>query len=372
MRIIFAIKRLESAAGGAERVFSTICSELVGRGHEVIAVTFDQPDMQPFYALDARVKRIDLGLGHSERPAGWLETVQRIFALRRAITAAKPDIAVGFMHSMFVPLAFALAGTGIPLVASEHIVPAHYRSRPLQFMALLLAVPFLDCVTVLSRSIQERYPAFIRHKMTAMPNPVMPVPDPVESPVVSAHDLILNVGRLDPQKDQATLVRAFASIAPDFPQWRLRIVGDGALKAHLLKLIDNLGMNGRIQMAGVIRDIHEEYRAAKVFVIPSRYESFGLVTAEAMAHGLPAIGFADCPGTNELIQNRVTGILVPPGQDRVAALARAIAELLSAPALRKSLGDAGKRAIDHAYASHYIGGLWEALLDRHSKARNLV
>ena len=125
MKVLFAIKRLNSAVGGAERVLCTVCSELATRGYTVTIVTFDSPAGQTFYSLDDRVKRIDLGIGDVEHQARMGETLYRMRALRRVVVEEKPQVAVGFMHSMFVPLAFAMAGTGIPVVGSEHIVPEH-------------------------------------------------------------------------------------------------------------------------------------------------------------------------------------------------------------------------------------------------------
>jgi glycosyltransferase involved in cell wall biosynthesis len=112
----------------------------------------------------------------------------------------------------------------------------------------------------------------------------------------------------------------------------------------------------------VTQAIHEEYRLAEAFVIPSRYEAFGLVTAEAMSHGLPVVGFADCPGTNELIDHARTGLLVMPGKDRIRSLAIVLSDLLGDPTLRRRLGEAGRQAIDDRFSPKYIGDLWESLL----------
>ena len=363
MKLLFAIKRLSSAIGGAERVLCVVCSGLAQRGHDVSVVTFDQPDGQPFYPLDARVKRIDLGIGDSSRKARVGETLGRISALRRVVMEEGPQVAVGFMHSMFVPLAVASAGTAIPVMGSEHIVPEHYRTRPLQYALLIAASPFLSKVTVLSESIRIRYPAPMRRRMVVMPNPVMIASGKAEPGAEKTRYVLLNVARLDTQKDHATLLRAFAQIAAAYPDWELRIIGDGPLRGELENLVHELGLLKRVSMPGVTSEIGEEYRGADAFVISSRYEAFGLVTAEAMTYGLPAVGFADCPGTNELIQNGSTGLLAAAGPDRVASLARELERLLSDPDLRRRLGDAGKLAIDRSFSAQHVCDLWERLLE---------
>lgn len=362
MRLLFAIKFLNGAVGGAERVLCTIASELASRGHDVIIVSFDRAGGEPFYPLSAAVRRIELGVGDAVRSARLGETLRRMRALRRCVTDETPEVAIGFMHSMFVPLAFALAGTGIPVVGSEHIVPEHYRTRPFQFALLLMAAPLLARITVLSEAIRGSYPGVVRRRMVEMPNPVAPATGESRLPDSKSRRVLLNVGRFDPQKDQVTLVRAFARIATDHPDWDLRIVGDGPLRPELQRLSAELGIADRIAMPGIARDIGAEYRAADAFVISSAYEAFGLVTAEAMSHGLPAVGFADCPGTNELIQDGVTGLLAPGALDRAGSLAAALAQLLPNDALRRRFGAAGKASIDLKYSAQRTGGRWEALL----------
>jgi glycosyltransferase involved in cell wall biosynthesis len=266
------------------------------------------------------------------------------------------------MHSMFVPLAFALAGTGIPVLGSEHIVPEHYRTRRFQYLLLILAAPFLEKLTVLSHSIRSRYPNGVRRRMLVMQNPVEAAVNVANVGLGKERFTLLSVGRLDEQKDHATLIRAFAQIAQEFPQWHLKIVGEGPLRSKLEDLVEALGLQARVMMPGVTSTIGAEYEAAEIFAISSRYEAFGLVTAEAMSHGLPVVGFADCPGTNELIQSGKTGLLVKPGEGRISSLASTLSSLMADPALRQHLGVAGKNAIDNQFSPKHVCDQWEILL----------
>lgn len=363
MKLLFAIKRLSSAIGGAERVLCTVCSDLVARGHDITIVTFDGPGGQPFYPLDGRIKRIDLAIGNSVQSARVTETLRRGLALRRVVMEENPQVAVGFMHSMFVPLAVAMAGTGIPVVGSEHIVPEHYQTRPIQYALLIAASPFLSKITVLSEPIRIRYPAPLRRRMIVMPNPIVPAIGQADPDAKKARYVLLNIGRLDAQKDHATLLRAFARIAEAYPDWELRIIGDGPLRRELEILVHDLRLEERVRLPGVKSDIGVEYCAADAFVISSRYEAFGLVTAEAMSHGLPAVGFANCPGTNELIQDGSTGLLAAAGPDRTMSLSRGLERLMSDPDLRRRLGVAAKSAIGQKFSAEHVCNLWESLLE---------
>lgn len=366
MRLLFAIKGLAGASGGAERVFCSITSELAARGHNVIVVTFDRHSERSFYALDARIRCIELAIGDATQPATLGETLRRIGALRRVLRRERPEVAIGFMHSMFVPLAFAATGTATPVVGSEHIVPDHYRDRPLQFFLLMLAAPFLSRMTVLSEDIRKRYPWIVHRRMHVMPNPVAAATafatESKPADKSAASHVILSVGRLDPQKDHATLIKAFARLANRHPDWRLCIFGEGALRPELEHLIRRLDLTARVELPGVTREIGREYRRAEIFALASRYESFGLATAEAMAHGVTAVGFADCPGTNELIRDNDTGVLVKPSTDRTKALSEALDALISDPIRRRQLGTAAQTAIDARFSLTHVATLWEELL----------
>ena len=362
MKLLFAIKHLASAVGGAERVLRTICSELATRGHEVSIVTFDQPGGKPFYQLDDRVKLINLAVGNAARPAGIFETVKRMKALRQIAATEQPDIAVGFMHSMFIPMAFALVGTGIPTLGSEHIVPEHYRMRRFQFFLLVIAARLMKKITVLSEAIRSSYPASVKAKMVVMPNPIEKPILQTDKVLSKSNRTLLNVGRLDKQKDHATLIHAFSKIAPDFPNWQLRIVGDGPLRKDLEELIEALDLQDKVTLPGVTKAIDTEYASADIFVISSTYEAFGLVTAEAMSHGLPTVGFADCSGTNELIENNVSGVLVEPKDGRIEDLAVALSDLIKNSALQENLGKAGQEQIKRHFSTEQVCDQWEALL----------
>ena len=198
--------------------------------------------------------------------------------------------------------------------------------------------------------------------MNIIPNPIKDFEIKNSSKKVNKRKIILNIGRLEHQKDQLTLIKAFSKIESSFPDWDLIIIGDGSLKNEIRKEIDFLNLNKRIFLKGFTKKIDSEYIQADVFVVSSLYESFGLVTAEAMSSGLPCIGFADCPGTNELIINERTGLLVKSLGDRSSSLAEGLKRLLADTRYRIKLGKESKKFINTKFSKDEIINSWEKLL----------
>ena len=252
MKLIFTIKALNGIAGGAERVLCVIASELAARGHDVTIASFDHTDCPTFYPLSPIVKRRILGAHDPRHKSTINEIFSRMRTLRQYVQDENPDVVIGFMHSIFVPLAFAMIGTGIPVVASEHIVPQYYRSRRLEFIAMLISGLFTRSVTVLSDEVSKLYPWILRRKMVVAPNPVSVFPKP---DVATRQKTILNVARLEIQKDQKTLISAFAELSADYPEWKLRIIGEGSLRQELEKQIKDLGLEEKVFLPGKNPDI---------------------------------------------------------------------------------------------------------------------
>ena len=224
-------------------------------------------------------------------------------------------------------------------------------------------------ITIPSEASRQAQPERWRAKMHALPNAIDFERLSQDAASRQPEKLILSVGRLMAEKDYPTLIRAFAQVADEFPEWQLRIAGDGHLRPAIEAEIAHSGYADRITLPGYVRDIPAEYRRAAIFAIPSLYESFGLVTAEALATGCPAVGFADCIGTAQLIENEVNGLLVEPGEDRVSALADALRRLMAEAHLREQLGAAGPASVEH-YSLHSIADRWEEMLTQVCQGEN--
>ena len=121
------------------------------------------------------------------------------------------------------------------------------------------------------------------------------IPNPVKEvqlfPEIPRENIIINIGRMVPEKGQEYLIQAFAKL--DATNWKLVILGDGRLRGNLEKQIIDLGLTGKIIMPGAINDIDEWLARSSIFVLSSISEGFPNSLMEAMAAGLPCISF-DC------------------------------------------------------------------------------
>ena len=340
-------------------MLSALANKLAERCHHVELASFDPPGSHDFYPLDPKLIRHRLDIGKPVRNSGLLDLLRQVGSLRGLLREARPDVCIGFMHSAFVPLALAAVGTAIPVIASEHTSFDHYRANRLQGELVRATAVIVSAFTATSDRVREGFPPAIARRMSVIPNPVF-LPAVSGHRESSTHHVLLSVGGLREEKAHDILIDAFAKLAERFPHWKLHIVGDGPRRSALEGQARNAGIGNRVTFTGAVSDVAPQYAAADLFVIPSSYESFGLATAEALAVNVPAVGFADCPGTNEIIEDRVNGLLVS-GPDRAGALADGLACLMSDEALRTRLGQAGPSSVAR-YSLDAVVDRWEELL----------
>jgi glycosyltransferase involved in cell wall biosynthesis len=155
---------------------------------------------------------------------------------------------------------------------------------------------------------------------------------------------LLTVGRLEREKGHVVLLEAVSELARRGVPARLELVGDGSRRARLERLAADLGIAASVHFLGTLGQdrLPARYAAADVFCMPSLGEGIPVVLMEAMASGLPAVA-SGVMGIPELVEDGVSGVLVPPG--RPAAFADSLERLAGDPELRAQMGEAGRRRV---------------------------
>jgi glycosyltransferase involved in cell wall biosynthesis len=184
---------------------------------------------------------------------------------------------------------------------------------------------------------------------------------------VSESDLLISsAGRLSAQKAPANFVRAAAIISQSKPEARFLWIGDGELRGIVEAEAARLGIADQFRVLGYVPDIRPFLNATDIFCLLSEYESFGYVTVEAMAHGLPAVG-TRVAGTMDVIEDCVTGFLVEPNDPSTAA--NRIMSLMDSKELRTSLGGAAvesaRRRFDVRRMAAETASVYGHLVERH-------
>jgi glycosyltransferase involved in cell wall biosynthesis len=165
-------------------------------------------------------------------------------------------------------------------------------------------------------------------------------PDGSPVPYRGAEPRLLCVGRLIPIKGHILLFRAFAEARRRVPSLRLDIAGRGPLEPALRALGKELEIEDAVHFLGYVVPVQRAIEEAAIVVVPSMGEGFGMVALEAMERARPVIA-AEIGGLGELVEEGVTGLLVPPGE--AEPLAEAIVRLGSDLELAKEMGEAGRR-----------------------------
>jgi len=358
MHITFVISSLEP--GGAERVITGLANHSVAQGHQVSLVTMASPDTPPFYAVDSRIQLIQLNILHLTKQRMLKQLLHRIkltLKLRVTFKELQPDLIVSFIDLMNLITLVSSWGLRVPIVISERIDP-RFRDIPAVYKWLRLKLyPYAKCLIVQTQSVASYFPAAMQPMMTIIPN-VVSVP-PCER--VCIRDQVVNVvcvGRLDRQKDHATLIKAFAVVVKTHPHAKLTIYGKGDHRYYLEGLINQLNLQHHVFLPGTVSPIQDKLSKADLFVFPSLYEGFPNALCEAMAMGLPVIA-SDCSGSKDVVQDHVNGRQFPAGN--LHALIEVMLELMSDYPQRQRLAQAAQSIITD-YGPDHIYQLWDKAL----------
>lgn len=354
--------------GGAERNMSILARHLRETGHDVVILTVNDT-IDDFFPVPDGVQRVRLSPETYRLSCRWFDVccqIDRWRHLRKEILATRPDLVVSFLDQVNIQVLMSLVGSGVPVIVSERSDP---RQSPvtrrwdlLRMFAYTLSFRIVFVSQAVTDWARKRRPWW---KGQWIPNPIYFDKDS-EDESVSASNVadigkrtIFALGRLSEEKGFDLLIEAFSRLAPRFPDWNLKIIGDGPLRDELTLLIQDRGLVGRVQLVGKVSPPFGLFRQGDLFVLSSRFEGFPNSLLEAMACGLPAISFDCQSGPSEIIRPAIDGLLVPP--DDVSALSLAMERLMSDDAERKRMARNAPDVLKR-YSKQRSMNLWDDMI----------
>ncbi len=352
MRIAIVCPYDLTVPGGVQQHVDQLGVALARTGDDV-AVIGPGPDDVP--DGDAGVVRIGVG---ASAPVPFNESVAPLAlhpaVARRTVTALRsfrPDVV--HVHEPAVPwVSLAAVARGPrPIVATFHAWSDQDRTyrlaRPI-LRRMLRRVDGLIAVSDAAAAYHAGALGLPLGRFRVVPNGVDVARFRDAEPFAEEQDaerpLVLFVGRLERRKGADVAVRAFLHVKATHPRARLVVVGDGPQRDAVEGLVP-AALRGDVRFLGRVPDgdVPRWFATADVYLSPALGgESFGIVLIEALAAGTPVLA-SDIPGYRSVITAGRTGRLSPPGD--ADALASDLAELLSTPAARRSLAEAGREAV---------------------------
>ena len=220
----------------------------------------------------------------------------------------------------------------------------------------------LDFLVLVSNSLKEFYSKeLINEKCECVyiPNVIENVPEKV-APL--SNKKLISVGRLSPEKGFMDLLKLYAILHKDYPDWTLDIIGDGVEKDELKKFIKEHKLEDFVTLHG-FRDkdyIDKMLHEASIYLLTSYTESFGIVLIEAMSHGVPCIAFDSAEGARELIQSGKNGYLIK--NRSYTAFLKKVEDLIENKEERKKVGKVSREGVKQ-YTCDVVSKQWIELIE---------
>lgn len=395
-----------NGAGGTEKICSFLANILSLAGHQVTIATSQDVAGKPVYPLENKVTvtnifNPDIGQIHlfplynykGKNPFLWLlrkiEKKKNKLRNQRLIQSKggpdglyhynlscrskhwksrideiNPDVIITMSIGSLLEITYRNT-YDIPVINSVNGRPDYdytdvlWPRREIEMALLKESFKKLDVIQVLFDSYAAFLPETFQGRTVVIPNPVPAIsPEHQMTRQKKERCRIIHIGSLvDDCKKQSTAIGLFSRLSAKYDRWDLHLFGLGADYDLLQQRIDDHNLNDRIFLRGFTSRPLDELGHADIFIFPSRYEGFPLALTEAMASGLPSLGFTDCSGVNQLIKDGVTGFLCQDENEMLQHLE----ELMASETLRLEMGISARTSMA-SYSEDKIAQQWRDLI----------
>ncbi len=340
MKIAYVVTRAD--VGGAQVHIRDLCRALTARGEEVVVLVGGKG---PYLDELAKLGIPYISLRHLVAPIRPYRDLRALWELVAALRSVHPDVVCAHTSKAGFLGRIASGILRIPSVFTPHGWTITDRVSARQGRMFRMAEKFAALFT--SRIINVcRYEVdlAIQHgvapprKLALVYNGMHDVPESMLGDPERHPPRLAMVARMERQKDHETLLDALAGLKD--LAWELELIGDGPLEPEVRARVQRLGIADRVIFSGYRPEVAPLLARCQIFVLTSRFEAFPYSILEAMRAGLPVVA-TDVGGVREAVTEDVTGYLVP--RCHVEAVRARLAALIWDPALRRRMGDAGRK-----------------------------
>lgn len=355
MRILYITNGI-TGSGGLERVLSVKASMLVEDfGYEVHIISLNEKGEDTFFDFSPKIIRHDLKV--SGNAYVYLQTY--LCGMRRTVEQVQPDIISvcdDGLKGFFLP---RLLNTEVPVIYERHVSKLiegrasqsfiqNMMTRSKWILMEKMAADFSKFI-VLTEGNKKEWK--LLNNIEVIPNPL---PFSSKPPSSRQSKTVICVGKISYQKGQDLLLEIWNKIWKKYPDWKLELYGksDGSF-------LDTVKLKEKnIYHYPPVKNIQEKYLESSVYVLPSRFEGFGMVIIEAMSCGLPVVSF-DCPhGPGDIITDGQDGFLIENGH--IESFAEKLSQLMQNADLRQEMGSAARES-SKKYLPEQIASQWDRL-----------
>lgn len=346
MKIAIIIPGL--SMGGAERVAVSLSNWLVNNKKDEIYFINMANDTNNFEFDDK------LNVYHKTYDTTNIKGIKPIVIIKKllrkqkyineTLNSIKPDVIFEMLYyPIYFILPYIIKHKNVVLIGSERTNP-QLKGLPLYIKILSKISPMLcDGYIFQTERVKNMFSKRIKRKSIVIPNAVSN-PYIKELQKVKKDKTISNMGRLEYEKGQDVLIKAFNIVHSKYPDYKLIIYGEGSKRKEYQHLIEELGLQQNVILAGKLQKAILEVNKSEIFAFTSRFEGMPNALLEAMACGLPCVSTDCVAGPSEIIKNNENGILTQV--DNIEQIADKIIYLIENKEIAEKIGKEAEKVIE--------------------------